>query len=174
MTECLCYNCEKERRDLTKPCNCSLCKMSNQFKELEERRDVDGLISFCKKLMDNNCNIGEDLCYHQAICDGSWENAEDILLLWLEKVRQLKKETTLKIDTEKKIFYIGDVLGKHEKLTANHSVTVLEIWNGRLMAFSEPGRKHMFEPQQAIDQGYKYLVGNLIEEEDLLKRILGE
>ena len=71
-----------------------------------------------KKLRNENVNIGEDLCYHKAIFDGSWPSSVEILKRVLEKAKKRREEEKYKKIIEfKKEMGIDDEEGLIEYLS---------------------------------------------------------
>lgn len=56
-------------------CQCRHCVRDREIDRIISARDTDAMIAMIRELQNENCDIGEDLCYHKAILEGSWPSA---------------------------------------------------------------------------------------------------
>lgn len=73
--------------DERRTCNCYLCAYSRRVDNVIKSADTVMMTATINELMDANYNIGADLEYDEAVLDGSWPSAVEILERALEKAK---------------------------------------------------------------------------------------
>ena len=73
-------------------CECRLCKLSAELTEALHSDDIDFVKDALRKFSDLWLCADFDNNYYQAILDGSWPSAEEILTRSLEKAKTHKEK----------------------------------------------------------------------------------
>jgi hypothetical protein len=68
-------------------CDCRLCTYSRKVRAIKNRRDPQEMATIIDELMDANYSMGADLEYDEAVLNGSWPSAVDILEGALERAK---------------------------------------------------------------------------------------
>ncbi len=74
----------------TKPCDCRICKRYRRHREVLRGDDINALRDLIYELQSALMHSEDDANYYQAIVDGSWASADEIIAFSRKK---LKEET---------------------------------------------------------------------------------
>lgn len=75
-----------------KLCRCDLCNMGRRIRKAIKNRDHDEMAAIIDELDELWCNAEFDRDYYKAIIDGSWPQAEEILIKSLKKAKKFKEK----------------------------------------------------------------------------------
>jgi hypothetical protein len=73
-----------------KECECEICTEHRKGDAIIATGDFNAIIKLCRDLQDSLACEGEDRCYYEAIVDGSWENADEVIAMYRKNPKARK------------------------------------------------------------------------------------